>query len=85
MTQTILKENIVTSIEGNKHKVLSDETYSALDSCFYDEDFLESKSYIYKCVFFFEFENTFCVNLWNESKQFETLEEMISYIDSIEL
>ena len=85
MKNEIFKENLITSIEGNKHKVISDDTYLALDKSFFDEDFLASQSYIYKYVFFFEYQNTYCVNLWNGSYQFNTIEEMMKFIDKVKL
>ena len=85
LKKMIFKKKFITSIEGKKHEILSDDTYTSLEQCFYDEDFAESQAYIYKCVFFFEFEKTFCVNLWNGSYQFDTIEEMMNFIDTIEL
>ena len=85
MKNEIFKLNEITSIEGNKHKILSDETYKTLEQSFYDEDFCESQSYIYKYVFFFEHKGTYCVNLWNGSHQFNTIEEMTNFIDTVEL
>ncbi len=81
----IFKLNVITSIEGNKHYVLSDDTFENLKQSFYDDDFTESQTYIYKSVLFFEHENTYCVNLWNGSHQFNTIEEMINFINDVEL